>query len=643
MDGADAIRYILENNIDGDICECGVYQGDFEYIWINELMRHNQTRNIYLYDTFAGLTKPGEYDYTCNNSVCYKMTHEETYKHWKDRQINENINDWCFAPLDFVQEKLNSTGYPKDKLHYVVGDVLVTLKDKKNIPDKIAILRLDTDFYESSKFELEQMYDNVVDGGVIIFDDYFHWDGQRRATDDFFKSINVKYDIIRLSNLKVGAIIKKTISLDNILQQISYNKIGVEIGGPSPETGTIIYKNAYNLDNVIFSKNTIWSSHGTDYNYYNDKKGKVIINDAVNISNVENESYDFCFASHCLEHIANPLKAMKEWLRITKVNGHIILILPEKSVCFDHKRSISSFSTLLVQHENDVGEDDLSTLSEILKNHDLSMDGGAGTFEQFTKRSLDNFNNRCLHHYVYDVNLLHEICDYLNCEFVYTITNGLNIWFIMKKTIINNTFKPVTSRVITNTNHKLIDLIDNHTTDKNTCHSYVDTYEELFSPFKHKTNNILEIGIGIPVKNKNGGSIKLWHDYFPNSTVYGLDIIDISQVNDDIKNKDRIKLITNIDAYNVDFVKSTFVDKDIKFDILIDDGPHTLDSMLFFIQHYLPLLNDNGLLVIEDVPDMNWISKLTDVTPLQYRHCIQVKDLRANKNRWDDILFVIQK
>ena len=191
---------------------------------------------------------------------------------------------------------------------------------------------------------------------------------------------------------------------------------------------------------------------------------------------------------------------------------------------------------------------------------------------------------------------------------------------------------------------KLIELIDNHTTDKNTSHSYVDTYEELLSPIKYKSNNILEIGIGEPKQhNENGGSIKLWHDYFPNSIVYGLDMIDISQVNNDIKNKDRIKLYTNIDAYNVEFVKSVFVEKDIKFDVLIDDGPHTLDSMIFFIQNYLQLLNDNGILVIEDVPDMNWIPILTEITPLQYRHCIQVRDLRANKNRWDDILFVIQK
>jgi SAM-dependent methyltransferase len=220
--------------------------------------------------------------------------------------------------------------------------------------------------------------------------------------------------------------------LHNVLSNITLDKIGIEIGGPS-ETGTYIYQNAKYIDNVIFSKNTIWSNHTDEYNYYTNKKGKVIINDAVNILNVTNDSYDFVFSSHSLEHIANPLKAIKEWLRIIKNEGYIIIIVPEKSVCFDHKRNYSNFSTLLTQYEKNVGEDDLSTLPEILLNHDLIMDPPAGNLESFTKRSLDNFNNRCLHHYVYNDDLLIEICNYFNCKFIYNETQGLNRWFIMKK------------------------------------------------------------------------------------------------------------------------------------------------------------------------------------------------------------------
>ena len=209
MDGADAINYVLNNNIDGVIVECGVDSGNFEHMWINELMRNNCVRDIYLYDTFAGLVEPCEYDYTCKDTKIYSMNKDEVYNTWKNQIINENTNGWCYTPLEVVQNRLNSTGYPQSHLHYIVGDVMETLKDKTLIPEKIAILRLDTDWYESSKYELEQMYDNVVTGGVIIFDDYYHWDGQRRAADEFFASRNINYDIVDLCNLKTAAIIKK--------------------------------------------------------------------------------------------------------------------------------------------------------------------------------------------------------------------------------------------------------------------------------------------------------------------------------------------------------------------------------------------------------------------------------------------------
>lgn len=219
--------------------------------------------------------------------------------------------------------------------------------------------------------------------------------------------------------------------LDGVLYMISDSKTGVEIGGPS-NTGRIVYHHATTIDNVIFSKDTIWSKHTDEYNYYENKKGKVIINDSVNIHLVENDRYDFCFSSHSLEHIANPLKAIREWLRIVKSGGFIVIVVPEKSQCFDHRRNYSSFTTLLAQYEKDVGEDDLSTLPEILHNHDLAMDPPAGDLGAFTKRSLDNFNNRCLHHYVYSDELLHDICNYFKCEFVYKETQGINRWFVMK-------------------------------------------------------------------------------------------------------------------------------------------------------------------------------------------------------------------
>jgi hypothetical protein len=209
MDGAEAVKYVLQNNIEGVFVECGVDDGNFEFIWINELMKTNSIRDIYLYDTFGGLTEPSQYDYTCKDSKLYKMNKTQVHNLWKSMIISENVNGLCYTPLEKVQNRLNSTGYPTENLHYVVGDVMETLKDKSLIPEKIAILRLDTDWYESSKYELEQMYDNVVSGGIVIFDDYYHWDGQRRATDDFFSSRQTNYNFINIGNNKTAAIIKK--------------------------------------------------------------------------------------------------------------------------------------------------------------------------------------------------------------------------------------------------------------------------------------------------------------------------------------------------------------------------------------------------------------------------------------------------
>ena len=208
IDGEGTIKYILNNNIEGVLVECGVDTGMFEEIWINELIKNNQQRDIYLYDTFAGLTEPGENDYTCKDAVLCNMSKEDVHNEWKSKIINETTNNWCYTPLEIVKNRLNSKGYPENKLHYIVGDVMETLKNKNNIPEKIAVLRLDTDWYESSKYELEQMYDNVVCGGVIIFDDYYHWEGQRKATDDFFKKINMNYHFININNGKTAAIIK---------------------------------------------------------------------------------------------------------------------------------------------------------------------------------------------------------------------------------------------------------------------------------------------------------------------------------------------------------------------------------------------------------------------------------------------------
>lgn len=205
LDGAEAVKYILSRNILGAFVECGVDAGNFQVVWIQELKKQNKIRNIYLYDTFSGLTKPSEFDYTRPDAVYFSMNNTDVKNMWKSQIVDANTNRWCYTPLDKVKLRLNVLDYPTENLHYIVGDVMQTLK--MFVPEKIAMLRLDTDWYESSKFELEMMFDRVIPGGLIIFDDYYHWDGQRRAVDEFFQQRGINVDIIKI-DAKTGYIIK---------------------------------------------------------------------------------------------------------------------------------------------------------------------------------------------------------------------------------------------------------------------------------------------------------------------------------------------------------------------------------------------------------------------------------------------------
>lgn len=187
----------------------------------------------------------------------------------------------------------------------------------------------------------------------------------------------------------------------------------------------------------------------------------------------------------------------------------------------------------------------------------------------------------------------------------------------------------------------LEELVDNTRTDKNTTHSYLNLYQQILARKKYSAKNVLEIGIGDSVTN--GGSIKLWHDYFTNADVYALDIRHIHNVWDGLKQNDRIKLYTSIDAYDKDFVRHHLEDKNIKFDFILDDGPHTLESMIKCIQLYPQLLTDDGILIIEDVQAFEWLDVLRDTVPDDLKKYIKTYDLRQNKNRYDDIVFTINK
>lgn len=189
----------------------------------------------------------------------------------------------------------------------------------------------------------------------------------------------------------------------------------------------------------------------------------------------------------------------------------------------------------------------------------------------------------------------------------------------------------------------LSDIVDNSRTDKNTIHSYLELYTSLLSCKRETAKNVLEIGIGEGQGITNGGSIKLWCDYFVNAKVYALDIQHIDAVWDGIKNNERIILLTSTDAYNEDFFRENFINQNIKFDFMLDDGPHSMESMIKFIQLYSQVMTHDGILIIEDVQDWSWIETLSNAVPEDLKKYIKFYDLRETKNRYDDIVFTIDK
>jgi len=187
-------------------------------------------------------------------------------------------------------------------------------------------------------------------------------------------------------------------------------KRGLEIGGPSAmlagDGGIPIYDVLGSLDNCLYAGSTIWTGEvreGSTFLYDPGKDpGTQIICDSTNLHPIEDSSYDCVLACHCLEHIANPLRALAEWRRVLKDDGLLLLILPHKDGTFDWRRPTTPLAHMVQDYENGVGEEDLTHLPEILELHDLSRDQAAGTKEQFRERCLANHINRAMHHHVFD-------------------------------------------------------------------------------------------------------------------------------------------------------------------------------------------------------------------------------------------------
>lgn len=184
-----AVEYITKARIHGDMVECGVWKGGSSMIAALTLIKaHDTKRKIYLYDTYAGMSEPSKLDTIVGSN---KSVHAE----WS-RNNARKINLWCYSPLEEVKMNLYSTGYPKNKLLFIQGEVEKTIP--AIVPRKISLLRLDTDWYKSTYHELEHLFPLLVPGGVLIIDDYGHWSGARKAADKYFKKRSVRMLLNRI-------------------------------------------------------------------------------------------------------------------------------------------------------------------------------------------------------------------------------------------------------------------------------------------------------------------------------------------------------------------------------------------------------------------------------------------------------------
>ncbi len=175
-----AVKYIVNAKISGDFVECGVWKGGSVMLIAYTLLKLNTTnRKIYLYDTFEGMSEPINFDYILTNKKDYAI------KEWKKKQKKE-YNEWCYCPLSEVLKNMTLTNYPKDNIIFVKGKVEENIP--KIMPSKIALLRLDTDWYESTKHELIHLFPILVKNGVLIIDDYGYWAGSKKAVDEYFSN-----------------------------------------------------------------------------------------------------------------------------------------------------------------------------------------------------------------------------------------------------------------------------------------------------------------------------------------------------------------------------------------------------------------------------------------------------------------------
>jgi O-methyltransferase len=175
-----ACKYIINNGINGDFVECGTYRGGHALLAAGIFKLHNQTRKVWIYDTFEGMTQPEEIDVEVKTGLIAA--------HFYELNRKDSITNWCYASEQEVRNNFKEMDLLNDNIRLIKGDVCLTLLNSAKLPNKISILRLDTDWYSSTKVELEVLYPLLTHSGILIVDDYGWWAGSKLATDEYFKN-----------------------------------------------------------------------------------------------------------------------------------------------------------------------------------------------------------------------------------------------------------------------------------------------------------------------------------------------------------------------------------------------------------------------------------------------------------------------
>jgi O-methyltransferase len=183
-----SVEYIVKHEIPGAIVECGVWKGGSMMAIARTLLESgNHERVLYLFDTFEGMPEPSDID---------RSFQGEGASYLLERSSKESSPVWAFSPLAEVKQNMQSTGYDEKKVIFVRGNIEETVP--LHAPDQIALLRLDTDWYESTFHELTHLFPRLSIGGVLIIDDYGHWKGARAAVDRYLAEHNVKVLLARI-------------------------------------------------------------------------------------------------------------------------------------------------------------------------------------------------------------------------------------------------------------------------------------------------------------------------------------------------------------------------------------------------------------------------------------------------------------